>query len=152
MSSDGDHRYAVKRERLLNAVEFRPTDRLPVQGMNGTIAAIQRITGRQDYLTNPKEVFTQAETNAPSAFQGDAFSRIRVLAEARAAWPEKFLRLHPNLGWYALPERELLAHIRRLVGQAGPQHALREPARSLAQPGAGHVAALECQRLRLKEE
>jgi len=44
-----------------------------------------------------------------------------TVAEARAAWPEKFLWLHPNLGWYALPERELLAHIRRLVGQAGPQ-------------------------------
>ncbi len=50
----------MKRERLLNAVEFRPTDRLPVSGTTGTIAAIQRITGRQDYLTNAKEVFTQA--------------------------------------------------------------------------------------------
>jgi len=60
MSSDGERRYAVKRERLLHAIEFRPADRLPVQGWDGTIAAIQRITGRQDYLTHPKEVFAQA--------------------------------------------------------------------------------------------
>jgi hypothetical protein len=42
-------------------------------------------------------------------------------AEARGAWPEKFLWLHPNLGWYALPERELFAQIRRMVRQAGPR-------------------------------
>ena len=60
MSADADRLHAIKRERLMNAVEFRPTDRLPVQGWDGTIAAIQQITGRQDYLTNPKEVFTQA--------------------------------------------------------------------------------------------
>ncbi len=60
MISDVDRRYEEKRERLLDAIEFRPTDRLPVHGWDGTIAAIERITGRQDYRTNAKEVFTQA--------------------------------------------------------------------------------------------
>ena len=41
--------------------------------------------------------------------------------EARAAWPDKFLWVHPNLGLYTRPERELVAHIRRLARQAGPQ-------------------------------
>ncbi len=52
--------YYEKRERLLNAIEFKPTDRLPVQGWNGTIAAIESVTGRNDYATHAKEVFTQA--------------------------------------------------------------------------------------------
>jgi hypothetical protein len=60
MRSDADRLHAVKRERLLNAIEFKPTDRLPVQGWGGTIAAIQRVTGRHDYLAHPREVFTQA--------------------------------------------------------------------------------------------
>lgn len=41
-------------------------------------------------------------------------------AQARAAWPDKFLWLHPNLGWYSLPEAELAARVRRMVGAAGP--------------------------------
>ena len=60
MNSNDDQRYAEKRERLLNAVEFRPTDRLPVNGGNGTIAAIEHVTGRNDYAAHAKEVFTQA--------------------------------------------------------------------------------------------
>ncbi|NOY82233.1 MAG: hypothetical protein GXP31_14640 [Kiritimatiellaeota bacterium] len=42
------------------------------------------------------------------------------VAEARSVWPEKFLWLHPNLGWYGRPGRELSAQIRRVVRQAGP--------------------------------
>ncbi|MBN1445537.1 MAG: hypothetical protein JW957_05475 [Candidatus Omnitrophica bacterium] len=52
--------YGEKRERVMNAVEFKTVDRLPVQGWNGTKAAIARITGRDDYLSHPKEVFTEA--------------------------------------------------------------------------------------------
>jgi len=42
------------------------------------------------------------------------------VAEARAAWPDKFLWLHPNLGWYSRPDDELAAQIRRIVREAGP--------------------------------
>ncbi len=41
-------------------------------------------------------------------------------AEARAAWPDKFLWLHPNLGWYRLPAAELAGEVRRLCREAGP--------------------------------
>ncbi len=42
------------------------------------------------------------------------------VGEARAAWPEKFLWLHPNLGWYSRPDEELAAQVRRVVREAGP--------------------------------
>lgn len=41
-------------------------------------------------------------------------------AEARRLWPDKFLWLHPNLGWYERPESELLDPVRRLCREAGP--------------------------------
>jgi hypothetical protein len=41
------------------------------------------------------------------------------VADARAAWPEKFLWVHPNLGWYEHPEA-LPDRIRRVVREAGP--------------------------------
>ena len=41
--------------------------------------------------------------------------------EARKSWPDKFLWLHPNLGWFALPEQELIARIRQMVQDAGPR-------------------------------
>lgn len=41
------------------------------------------------------------------------------VAQARAAWPEKFLWVHPNLGWYEHPDT-LSARIRRVVRDAGP--------------------------------
>ncbi len=41
--------------------------------------------------------------------------------EARHYWPDKFLWLHPTLCWYSLPERELVAHIRQMAKEAGPQ-------------------------------
>lgn len=43
------------------------------------------------------------------------------VAQARAAWPEMFLWLHPNLGWYALPDAELAARVRGMVRAAGPR-------------------------------
>jgi len=43
-----------------------------------------------------------------------------LVSQARAAWPDKFLWLHPNLGWYSLPEAELKAQIRGAVKAAGP--------------------------------
>ncbi len=56
----GTSAHQVKRERLLNAIEFRPTDRLPICGFNGTVAAIERVNGAHDYLARPKEAFAQA--------------------------------------------------------------------------------------------
>ena len=44
-----------------------------------------------------------------------------VVAEARAAWPEKFLWLHPPLGWYREPRPVLQENIRRMVRDAGPR-------------------------------
>jgi len=42
------------------------------------------------------------------------------VAEARAAWPEKYLWLHPNLGWYSLPPQDFVGKIRRICREAGP--------------------------------
>jgi hypothetical protein len=50
-------------------------------------------------------------TQAP---EGDMTTR-----EARACWPDKFLWLHPNLGWYSLSEDELTARVRQMVQDAG---------------------------------
>lgn len=44
-----------------------------------------------------------------------------TVAEARAFWPDKFLWLHPNLGWYSLPEREMIGRIERMIADAGPR-------------------------------
>jgi len=41
-------------------------------------------------------------------------------SEARAAWPDKFFWLHPNMGWFSLPEKQLAEKIRRTVKDAGP--------------------------------
>jgi hypothetical protein len=43
------------------------------------------------------------------------------VAEARACWPDKFLWVQPNLGWYSLPEEEFLTRVRRLAHDAGPR-------------------------------
>jgi hypothetical protein len=40
-------------------------------------------------------------------------------AEARAAWPDKYLWLHPRLGWYTEDERSLVSHISAMVRDAG---------------------------------
>jgi hypothetical protein len=42
-------------------------------------------------------------------------------AEARALFPDTFLWLHPNLGWYERPKAELAEGIRRLAADAGPR-------------------------------
>ena len=44
-----------------------------------------------------------------------------IASEARTLWPEIFFWLHPNLGWYELPETELRQRIRRLSADAGPR-------------------------------
>jgi hypothetical protein len=44
-----------------------------------------------------------------------------TVAEARTAWPEKFLWLHPPLGWYRESRTALLERIRQLVRDAGPR-------------------------------
>ena len=43
-----------------------------------------------------------------------------TVAEARAAWPDTFLWLHPNLGWYEKDEAYLREQVRRICGEAGP--------------------------------
>lgn len=43
-----------------------------------------------------------------------------LVAEARSAWPEKFLWLHPSLGWYREDEQALSARIRQMAQDAGP--------------------------------
>jgi len=43
-----------------------------------------------------------------------------TVAEARAAWPEKFLWVHLNLGWYERGEGYLREQVRRVCEQAGP--------------------------------
>lgn len=40
-------------------------------------------------------------------------------AEARAAWPDTYLWLHPCLGWYTEEERSLATHITTMVREAG---------------------------------
>lgn len=40
--------------------------------------------------------------------------------ECRECWPDKFLWLHPNLGWFRLTEPNLLANVRRMVAEATP--------------------------------
>ena len=42
-----------------------------------------------------------------------------TVAEARAAWPEKFLWLHPNLGWYDLPDAEFAQKLNGMIEAAG---------------------------------
>ncbi len=44
-----------------------------------------------------------------------------TVAEARAAWPDKFLWLHPPLGWYREPRPTLQERIRQMVRDAGPR-------------------------------
>jgi hypothetical protein len=42
-----------------------------------------------------------------------------LVSEARQAWPDKFLWLHPNLGWYRMPEPQLREKILEMVRSAG---------------------------------
>lgn len=46
-----------------------------------------------------------------------------TVAEARAAWPDKFLWLHPNLGWYQLSPDDLADNICRAWRASGPTRA-----------------------------
>lgn len=42
-----------------------------------------------------------------------------TVADARAAWPDKFLWIHPNLHLYSLPEDELRQAVSRICREAG---------------------------------
>ena len=44
-----------------------------------------------------------------------------TIEDARVRWPEKFLWVHPNLGWYSQSRADLAANIRRTVQAAGPK-------------------------------
>lgn len=41
-------------------------------------------------------------------------------AEARELWPDKFLWLHPSLGWYRQPEEKLVGNVLQMAEDAGP--------------------------------
>lgn len=43
------------------------------------------------------------------------------VAEARARWPDKFLWLHPPLGWYREGSPTLGERVRQMVREAGPR-------------------------------
>ena len=43
------------------------------------------------------------------------------VAEARACWPDKFLWMHPPLGWYREDKATLAERIRNMVRDAGPR-------------------------------
>ena len=43
------------------------------------------------------------------------------VAEARACWPDKFLWLHPPLGWYQEDRATLVGRIQKMVRDAGPR-------------------------------
>ena len=43
------------------------------------------------------------------------------VAQARACWPDKFLWLHPPLGWYQEDRGTLIGRIRKMVRDAGPR-------------------------------
>lgn len=45
-----------------------------------------------------------------------------LVPEARAAWPEKFLWLHPPLGWFREPQSVLLERVRQMASDAGPRN------------------------------
>jgi hypothetical protein len=65
-----------------------------------------------------------AEDIAALDFHGlDSFTEApeghMTVAEARRCWPEKFLWLHPNLGWYALALDQLAAQVKRVCAEAG---------------------------------
>jgi len=43
------------------------------------------------------------------------------IAEAREKWPDKFLWMHPSLGWFSQPLDLLATNIRRMAREAGPR-------------------------------
>ena len=43
-----------------------------------------------------------------------------TIVEARRFWPDKFFWLHPNLGWYHIPDDEFIHRIRQMAKDAGP--------------------------------
>ena len=43
-----------------------------------------------------------------------------TVAEARAVWPDKFLWLHPPLGWHRQEPAILKEHVSQMVADAGP--------------------------------
>ncbi len=82
---------------------FRDTSQELIVHYDGNIRLISEDIGRMgfqiDSLTPPPE--------------GDM-----SVAEARNAWPETFLWIHPSLNWFQLPLEELTAHIRGLAEEA----------------------------------
>ncbi|MCK5805215.1 MAG: hypothetical protein KAI66_20460 [Lentisphaeria bacterium] len=43
-----------------------------------------------------------------------------TVEQARDRWPDTFLWIHPNLGWYCQSESELAAQVKRVTNAAGP--------------------------------
>ena len=89
------------------------------------ILAILQASGQQLHVHYDGKLRPIAGDVARLPFGGiDSFTEFPEgdlsVAEARAAWPDKYLWLHPNLGWYRLPAQELCAKIRRIRKEAGP--------------------------------
>jgi len=89
------------------------------------ILAILQTSGQQLHVHYDGKLRPIAGDVARLPFGGiDSFTEFPEgdlsVAEARAAWPDKYLWLHPNLGWYRLPAQELCAKIRRIRREAGP--------------------------------
>lgn len=57
---DIEKAYREKFDRFSAMLAWEETDRLPFFGNNCTIDALQAITGRDDYVEHPKEVFAEA--------------------------------------------------------------------------------------------
>ena len=55
-----DKKYFEKRQRIVDAINFKPVDRLPYSGSTCTIASLEKEVGRTDYLTNANEVYAEA--------------------------------------------------------------------------------------------
>ena len=88
------------------------------------ILTILQSSGQQLHVHYDGKLRSIAEVVARLPFGGiDSFTETPEgdlsVAEARAAWPDKYLWLHPNLGWYRLPSPELCANIRRIQQGAG---------------------------------
>ena len=89
------------------------------------ITAILNAAGKRLLVHYDGQLRAIADDIAELDFDGiDSFTEApegdMTVAEARAAWPDKFLWLHPNLGWYEQGEAYLREQVRRICRDAGP--------------------------------
>lgn len=92
----------------------------------GQILQILEAAGKRLLVHYDGQLRVIADDIARLGFDGiDSFTEPpegdMTASEARAAWPEAFLWLHANLGWYDMSEPELVENVHRLVREAGPR-------------------------------